>query len=495
MNPTVTSSHMARAAQPQGVIRQIAICLMICVCGGAMVDARSVCAAETTAAPQWVALHLPKFEMSDARGKVFVNKDFSDASALVVAFLGVECPLAKIYGVRLQEIADQYAAQGVRVMAVNANAQDSITELAAYAKQHQLRYPVLKDVGNRFADAVKAERTPEIFVFDGKGQLQYRGRVDDQYGIGYVRETPQQHDLKRALDELLAGKPVSQPRTSAPGCIIGRVREPQADAEVTYENTIRDLLTRRCIECHQSGDIGPFALTDFDEVSGWAEMIGEVVADRRMPPWHATDNGVALADDRRLSQLELEQVASWVAAGAPRGEVTSPPAVTQRPATAGWNLPRDPDVVIKFADKPFKVAAEGALRYEYFSVPTNLKEDKWIEAFEVRPGNRAVVHHILIFAVPPGASPEEFGGGVRGFLASYVPGLRPIPYPKGMAKLLPAGSQLVFQMHYTPIGTEQEDLSEIGLVFADPADVEYEVLTLSAFQPNLEIPPHSANHT
>ena len=443
-------------------------------------DASNAAAQPQTAEPPTeVAVLLPTFKLADARGKAYTDGDFRDASVLVVAFLGVECPLAKIYGGRLQEVAQKYESKGVRLLGVNANAQDSVTELLAYAQRHQLTFPLLKDVGNRLADELHAERTPEVFVFDRAHQLRYRGRIDDQYGIGYVRDQPQQQDLIQAIDELLAGRPVSRSKTDAPGCLIGRVREPDAQAEVTYHNTIKDLLQRRCVECHRAGDIGPFALSDYDEVVGWAEMIAEVVAERRMPPGHATDNGVALAEDRRLSDEERKQIADWVAAGAPQGtEATAPDDVATAteakddPAARVWQLSRAPDLVVPIQERPFTVPAEGTVRYQYFSAPTHLTEDKWIEAVEVRPGNRAVVHHVLVFALPAGEIKADFGGGVRGFLASYVPGLRAEPYPVGMAKRLPAGSQLVFQLHYTPVGSEQEDLSEIAFLFTDPEHVQ-----------------------
>jgi hypothetical protein len=191
-------------------------------------------------------------------------------------------------------------------------------------------------------------------------------------------------------------------------------------------------------------------------------------------------------------------IADWVQSGAPEGDPAELPE--PRTFTAGWQLPSQPDLVIPMADKPVDVAGDAPLRYQYFRVDPKLTEDRWIQAIEVQPGNRAVVHHILVFAVPPRAEGdrvdrgEEFDGGVRGFLAGYVPGLRSQPFPPGTAKFLAAGSELIFQIHYTPNGTAQQDLSRLGLVFSDPAQVRYEVRTVSAFQPNLRIPKHQNNH-
>lgn len=435
---------------------------------------------------------LPEFSLQDQRGKPYTQEDFRDADVLVLAFLGTECPLAKLYGPRLDRLAREYADRGVRIIGVNANAQDSLDDLLRYVHELNISLPVLKDPGNRLADAIGAQRTPQVFALDRDRIVRYAGRVDDQYGIGYIRPEPESLDLQRAIDEILAGREVTTPWTDAPGCIIGRSREPDAEATITYSEHIAPILRNRCVECHRAGEVAPFALVDYDEVAGWAETILEVVQDGRMPPWHAESDHVSFANDRRLSPLEKQQIAAWVKAGAPAGDLATLPAMPEFPT--GWQLPQEPDLIVPMAEQAFPVPAEGAVEYKYFEADPKLTEDRWIQAVEVVPGNRAVVHHILIFVRTPGGDVRDFGGGVRGFLAAYVPGLRAVPFPPGMAKFLPAGSQLIFQMHYTPIGSPQEDLSRVGFVFADPESVTHEVQTISAFQPNLSIAKRTERH-
>ena len=141
----------------------------------------------------------------------------------------------------------------------------------------------------------------------------------------------------------------------------------------------------------------------------------------------------------------------------------------------------------------YDVPAEGTVEYQYFSVDTNFTEDRYITAAEVIPGNRAVVHHVVVFVRPPENADRKFPGDT-GFLIAYVPGLRVQPLPDGMAKRIPAGSQLTFQMHYTPIGTPQQDMSKLGLIFAEKEDVNELVVTMTASQRNIRIPPHDANY-
>ncbi|QDU08122.1 redoxin domain-containing protein [Gimesia aquarii] len=418
------------------------------------------------------------FSLKDFRGKTVQLSDTKDQKLVVIAFMGTECPLAKLYGGRLQKLSAAYSKQGVTFIAIMSNQQDSLTEIAAYARKHKITYSVLKDAGNRVADQIGAKRTPEIFVLDQDRKIRYHGRVDDQYGVGYIRDEPKREDLKQALTELLAGKPVSVASTEPVGCFIGRVREPDANSKVTYSNQIARIFQKHCVECHRAGEIAPFELTDYQEVAGWSETIAEVVRDQRMPPWHASPKHGTFANDRSLSKAEKELIYQWVEHGSPEGNPKDLPE--PRTFVSGWKLPQEPDEVYYMDDKPFTVPAQAGKRgvkYKYFTVDPGFTEDKWLAGAEALPGNRAVVHHILVFArAPKGKRVRVFGEGDQ-FLVGYVPGSREVMLPKGMAKKVPAGSKLVFQMHYTPIGTEQLDRSKVGLVFTDKSKVTHQVVT------------------
>jgi len=436
------------------------------------------------------------FRLLDFRGKGHSLKSFDRYPILVVAFLGTECPLVKLYGPRLEKMAQEFEPQGVGFVGINANRQDSITEIAAYARRHEIKFPMLKDLGNRVADQMGAVRTPEVFVLDRERVIRYWGRIDDQYGVGYIRKAPEQHDLKNAIEDMLAGKKIGAPVNTAVGCFIGRIREPDADAEVTYSNQIARILKKHCVECHREGEIAPFELAEYDEVAGWADMIEEVVRQQRMPPWFANPEHGHFANDRRMSKEEKQLVYDWVESGAPEGDradLPEPPTYV-----SGWQLPQEPDFVASITNEPFKVAAEGTIEYQYFSIDPGFKEDKWVKAIEIQPGNRAVIHHILMFSGTNENIEQnirhKFRGGAGGFDGAFVPGQRFQPYPEGAAKLLPAGTRLVFQVHYTPIGTEQLDQSRVGMVFADPSEVKYEVRTSSAVNSTLQIPAFDSNY-
>ncbi|NQV23482.1 MAG: redoxin domain-containing protein [Rhodopirellula sp.] len=440
-----------------------------------------------------VGTTISDFSAKDFRGRTHSLKEYADSRIVVLAFLGTECPLAKLYGPRLASIAQSYADKGVTVLGVNSNRHDSITEISAYARIHNIEFPILKDLDNRIADQVGATRTPEILILDEKRVVRYHGRIDDQYGVGYIRDEPQKSFVTDAIDDLLASREIRTPSTEVIGCFIGRMRKPDAASEVTFSNQIVRILNKHCVECHREGEIAPFSLTKYDEVAGWGDTMLEVIRDGRMPPWHADPKHGDFINARLITADEKSQIKQWVDAGCPEGDPSKLPSAPT--FTDGWQLPREPDLVVNMRDEPFDVPAEGTVRYQYFQIDPGFKEDKWVKAAELQPGNRAVVHHILVFVIPPEGRSKSKDSTTGEFLAAYVPGHRAPHYPRGMAKYIPAGSKLAFQLHYTPIGTPQKDLSRLGLIFAESDEtIEQVVITQQASNHGgLIIPPNADN--
>ncbi len=446
----------------------------------------AACCAEDSNADR----RIKNFSLPDYRGKLWALDDFKGERLVVVAFIGTECPLAKLYAPRLQELYQKYKGRGVAFVAVDANRQDSIADLAAFARTYGFEFPVLKDPGNKVADVFGAQRTPEVFVLDADRQIRYRGRIDDQYGLGagsgYAKPKIERHDLAGALDELLAGSAVTVACTEAKGCIIGRVPKIDAHGEITYTNQIARILEQRCVRCHRTGEIGPFPLVAYDEVVGWAEMMREVINEGRMPPWFANPEHGKFANDARMSDEEKRQFNQWCANGCPEGDPADLPP--PRKWVDGWQMPQ-PDQVIYMRDEPYTVAAEGTVEYQYFTTDPGWKEDKWIQAAEARPDNRSVVHHIIAFITPPSKEEGTRGRARGGLLAGYAPGGGVRVNPPGVATLVPAGSKITFQMHYTPNGSEQKDRSYIGVKFADPKSVHKRMLGGTPSNHGFAIPP------
>jgi len=432
---------------------------------------------------------LPDFELKDVRGNTHSLETYNSNKLIVLAVLGTECPLAKQYAVKLQKLADKYTGKSVAFIAVDANQQDSLSDIVAFARKNSLTFPILKDLNQKVIDNLQATRTPEVFVLDSRRVIRYRGRVDDQFIFGgHSRPAPTREDLKVAIDELLDEKPVSMPETTAFGCLIGRTRPPKPSSKVTYSKQIARILQKNCIDCHRPGQHAPFSLTDYEEVACWADTIAEVTQSRQMPPWHASPDVGHLANERRLTNEELDLIREWADAGAPEGNRSDLPL--PKAFTPGWQLSRKPDLVISMA-RPYKVSAKGPIDYKYFFIDPGLTEDKWISEAEVIPGNRSVVQHVTVFMTSDGKIRDEF----RQMITLFVPGSQGLRYPDGMAKRIPAGSQMIFEVHYTPNGVVTEDQSRIGLIFTDPASVTHEVRTTATESRRFKIEPLLENQS
>jgi hypothetical protein len=252
-------------------------------------------------------------------------------------------------------------------------------------------------------------------------------------------------------------------------------------AAVTFNKDIAPIFNKACVECHRAGEIAPFGLTTFKEARPWGRSIREKVVSREMPPWHADPRHGEFVNDRRLTQKEVDAVVAWVDQGMPEGAAKDLPPAPQ--FASGWNIGK-PDAVF-YLPEEYSVPADGVVPYKYFTVPTNFKEDVWVQAAEIRPDKRSVVHHIIVFVQKPGAQQK--------LLVGYAPGEQPAIISDGLGKRIPAGSNLVFQVHYTPTGTAAKDRSYVGLKFCK-APPKNELVTAPIMNARFAIPPGDPNY-
>jgi peroxiredoxin len=466
-------------------------CLPLVLAAG-LLSVTSSLRAEEAPAPQLGKI-VADFALQDAAGKTWSLADHKGQKAVVVLFLGTECPINNAYLPRLNELAKEYAARGVAFVGVNANRQDTATRIADHAQKHALTFPVLRDADHAVADRFGARRTPEAFVLDGERRIRYQGRIDDQFGIGYSRPQPTRSDLVEALNEVVAGKAVTRAATPVAGCLISRGVQAKAEGGVTYTRQVARILQKNCQACHRPGQIGPMALLSYDDAAAWSETIREVLQDGRMPPWRADPRYGKFVNDRSISKEDRATLLAWIEQGCPKGDDRDLPPPQKFPEN--WRIGK-PDAVFSM-DRESTVPAKAPTRglpYRYFMVATDFPEDRWIQAAEARPGNRSVVHHIIVYVTERGKRPGNHEDKIgNGFLVGYAPGDEPAAYPAGMAKKLPKGGLLVFQMHYTPNGVEQKDRSSVGLIFTkEPPKLE--VRTRAIMNPGFRIPAGDASH-
>jgi mono/diheme cytochrome c family protein len=236
-------------------------------------------------------------------------------------------------------------------------------------------------------------------------------------------------------------------------------------ATVSFTKDVAPILYKNCAYCHRPGEIAPMSLMTYRDARPWAKSIREKVLDGTMPPWHADPHYGSFKNDRRLSKQDIDTIVAWVDGGVKEGNSKDLPPAPR--FAEGWQIGK-PDVVLSMT-REYEVPAEGVVNYQYFLVPTGFTEDRWIQAAEVRPGNRAVVHHVIVFVAGPEAARQRGGlfrqGGIEG-LVGTAPGEAPMVLPGGVGRLIKAGSTLVLQMHYTPNGTAQKDRTSVGIVFS-----------------------------
>jgi hypothetical protein len=268
---------------------------------------------------------------------------------------------------------------------------------------------------------------------------------------------------------------------------IGGVSASGPAAAPTFSKDVAPILYNRCVECHRAGQIAPMSLMTYKEVRPWARSIRERVVDKSMPPWSADPNHGKFSNDPSLTRKEIDTIVAWVEAGSPKGEDKDLPPTPQ--FTEGWTIGK-PDVVLTMTEEQ-SIPADGTIPYLYFTIPTGFKEDKWIQAMEIRPGNRAIVHHVIAFSQKPGEARDSQQG--RGQLGGITPNKTGVTFAPGTAKLIKAGANIVFQMHYTTNGQAGKDRTSIGLIFAKEPPTK-SVITGNAMNARFVIPPGDPNY-
>ena len=267
-----------------------------------------------------IGKQIADFQLQDYLGARHSLADWTNKKAIVVAFLGTECPLAKLYASRLVELAGQYDQQGVQFIAIDANQQDSLAKLTKFARDSKIEFPLLKDLENKVADQFGATRTPEVFLLDEHRAICYHGAVDDQYIVGVTRTKAETQYLANAIDQLLAGKYINTPLTGVSGCFIGRVSHKPPTGDITYTKQIAPIFNSHCVQCHREDQVAPFALTSYEAASAWADTIREVVENERMPPWHANPEYGKFRNDCRLADADKQTIYTWIENGMPEGD-------------------------------------------------------------------------------------------------------------------------------------------------------------------------------
>ena len=281
--------------------------------------------------------------------------------------------------------------------------------------------------------------------------------------------------ISAGLLAIAAGAPITAQRPAAPA--------------PTFSKDVAPILYKQCVSCHRPGEIGRMSLLTYEQARPYAKAIANAVANRTMPPWHADAPAGTFHNERLLTDRERATLTAWAAGGAVHGDpkdLPAPPTFSD-----GWALGK-PDVVLEM-EEDYRVPAKGTVQYEWLYIPTNFSEAKWVKSLEIRPGNRSVVHHVLIYyrakpdgKTPPIARPNQknqsnpppdepgvsshprrnLAGMPPRLIATYAPGTNPQVAPVGTAFRLEPGGILELQMHYTATGQPMTDRTKVGVTFS-----------------------------
>ena len=479
-------------------------CGVVAVCALAMLSSAAYAASPT--APTAKAL-----AFSDVQGRRYDSQALASSKASVFLFISGQCPISNVYTPRLVALEEKFAKQGVLMFAVYSDRQETLSDVTKHAKERGIVFPVVRDATATLADQLGAKTTPEAVLLDPRGDVKYRGRIDDNPVATRVTS----HDLEDAIAAVVAGRPVRAAEVLAIGCAIRRPDRPVAAAPgvPTYARDVARILRDKCEGCHRPGEVAPFSLQTYQQASAWAPDIKKYTQGRQMPPWKPEPGYGDFKDESRINLTDRERttLAAWADAKAPLGDPRQVPPPRVFPA--GWQL-GEPDMVVQ-PDKEYHLAADGEDVYRHFVVKTNFSEDRYLSAVEVRPGNRAIVHHVIAYvdSVPdaegkyaseklelathdgqPGYT--SFGGPgfvPTGIMGGWAPGNDAQLLPDGIGIFLPKGSRLSLEVHYHKDGKPETDLTKLGVHFCR-STVNKRISGLFALNFGFKIPPGADRH-
>lgn len=436
--------------------------------------------------------------------------------ALVIVTFSTQCPLARRIVPTLNELQREYDAAGVQFIALFPNGNDPLNKIAEYAVDTELMFPVFKDdEQNPWHEQLELTTTPQVVVLDTREgfdpkKVVYRGQVNGMWFGGGTSDSKQNY-LSDALASLVKGEKPPLTETAASGCPI--VKKSSRDltkyAGVTYYKEIARLLQDNCVSCHRAGEAGAELFSAFDSyetVAGVSPIMLDRMEQRIMPPWHGiTDesNG-GFQHDIRLTDDQIDMFRAWVAAECPPGNPADAPADRDWPNPEDWAI-GTPDLVYQM-EEPYIVPKFKLDEYQYYRIQANYPEDRYIQAIELKPGNKAVVHHIGAIIGPHSnkqleatkAMLELYGltGDKVKKVGDYIAGdpFNARVYPEGYALKLPAGHDIFFEMHYTPTGqSEEADVSRMSIKWAQ-GKPEHVLETKVFNRKDIRLRPHDMHY-
>jgi len=456
---------------------------------------------ETLSAVIKLNKNIENITFNSIMGEKKTLEELRGANATIVAFLNFQCPISNRQTPELEELAEKYKGKKVNIIGVCCDV-ESPKELAKHVQEFKITFPVFYDPNHIVSTAFLADITPQVFLIDSAMTVRYFGRINDQYEDRATKNLiVKNHDLRDALNNVLANKEVLPQYTQSVGCPLNRVKKPVVeDGKVTYYRDVLPILQKNCQECHRIGEVAPFPLVTFKDACDWADLIQENVVSGVMPPWKPSGNSIPLKHDPRMTKQEIETINKWVEGGSARGNEKDSPAEVKFKPTNQWNDDRPPDIILE-PSEDFHLGPLGDDHYRTIVMPLNNKEELYIEKTQFVPGNTKIVHHALYFydgtgvvldaqkrlgnLNPPANGVGDWGPGYNsgmglGFipdsskitrnkdnpsagLGGWVPAVDPLATPPNSSYIIPPQSDIFLQIHYHRNGKQEVDRSKLGV--------------------------------
>jgi len=403
---------------------------------------------------------VPDFRLTDHTGTTRELYYESTVKAVVLVFTGVGSPRALQTASALRALRSRFPATDATIWQIDSNLAADRAAILAEQTLFNNDTPVLIDDAQLVATEYGASLQLETIVINPVSwTLVYRGPLDNAAPNSLA--APTQNHAADAVAALVAGNVPATGTRLALAATAPALDLPSATIP-DYGTEVAPIVLRRCVSCHSPGNIAPHVYSKFSDLAAKAPGIRQSMLLKRMAPWHADNRFGVFANGSALTPAESSTLAAWARAGAPRGNSANDPlAATPAPAGGDWPL-GPPDAILTIPTQ--SLPATGVIDYKYITVQVPTTTDKWLRAATVRPGNRSVVHHALVF---DGTVLDVLlsGGGLGGFFAGYVPGYEQTWFPEGTGKFLKVGTPLTLQMHYTPNGKPETDATQIGLYY------------------------------
>jgi len=437
---------------------------------------------------------VPDFGLHDQNGEFHTLYYYSDAKAIVLYIHGNECPIVRNAITDIKAVRREFKDQGIEFLMLNSNVQDDRKSIAIEAEEFDIDFPIMKDDAQLVAEALQLHRTAEAIVINPEDwSVVYRGPINDRMGYESQKDNADTHYLSDALQAHMEGKPVDKSYVKSVGCLIKRLHDDQADfASISYEHDVVPILKEKCMSCHVEGGIAPWQMKNYNAVFGWSRMMREVLRTKRMPPYHADPEYGKLKHNISLSNEELQTLVHWIDAGAKKDSEGDPLADYQA-TVPKWDM-GDPDLIVELGEEA--IPATGVIDYRYQEHDITINEDIWATGFQILPGNREVLHHVLVSVIYPDGFLEPIDRSspwLDGLLAAWAPGGETEVFPENTGRAIPKGSKLHFQMHYTTNGKAQKDQSTVGIYYTkEKPDNEY--LMVGAFNTRIQIPANEKSY-